>query len=303
MSILALDGDSLVYKACGIAEKTVYDILPLDKEELAEDYEDYKPYIIETFRYVADYQKWLKENGKKKEDFLRKPRIELQPLAYALQIVGSMLGEIINAVGMEQVVIFIGGDNNFREAEAVMKGYKETRKKKPKPQYYKQCREYMVRSWNAIMVDGEEADDAVAQLYTSCMLDDQFCVIATIDKDLNTVQGWKYNYDTKAFHYTTVWEASYTFYKQLLMGDRNDDIAGVPGIGVKTAEKILASLNSEEEMYRAALEQYQKAFKVEETTHNKKFVDKVGEKILRENANLLHMRRYKGEIWVPPVQA
>ena len=303
MSILAIDADSSVYKACGIAEKVVYDILPLDKASLADDYEDYKPYIIETFRYVNDYKQWLKDHGKKKEDFHRVSRVELQPLSYALQIIGSMMKDIINSVGMEQVVIYIGGDNNFREAEAVMKGYKESRKKKPKPQYYHQCREYLMKSWGAIKVDGEEADDAVAQMYTSCELDEQFCIIATIDKDLNTVQGWKYNYDKKEFFYVSRWDAMYNFYKQLLMGDKQDDIAGVPGIGIKTAETILGQCNSEMEMYKASLEAYNKAFKVQVTAQNRKYADKIGEKILRENANLLHMRRFKGEIWTPPTQA
>ena len=302
MSTLAIDGDSIVYKACYIAQKTVYDIIPLDKEALADDEEAYRPFLIKTFRLVKEYNAWLKEIGKIKADFCRVTRVEMQPLAYALQIVGSMLKEIIEAVGCEQVSIFIGGDNNFREDLAVIRGYKESRKKKEKPKYYEQCRDYMVKSWNAIKTHGQEADDAVTQLYTACCHDDEPCVIATIDKDLETVQGWKYNYDKKEFHYTSAKEAAYNFYLQLLMGDKNDDIVGVPGIGAVGANSILSVCNNEYEMYSAALQAYQEAFEVKETRHNKKLTGKVGEKMLRENAELLYMRRYIGELWTPPIQ-
>lgn len=303
MSILAIDGDSIVYKACFIAQKTVYDVVPKSVDPTL-TYDEYKPKLIQTFRLVKEYETWLKENNKTKDDFNRIPRTELQPVAYALQIVGQMLRDIIDAVGCEQTVLYIGGVNNFREDLAVIKGYKETRKKKDKPLYYETARDYMVTHWNAIKVDGEEADDAVAQMYTSCELDDQICIIATIDKDLNTVPGWKYNYDKKQFFFVDEREASYNFYVQLIMGDKNDDIVGVPGIGEKGAKKLLADCTSEWEMYQTALNEYNKAFKVEKTTHlTKKYAAKVGEKMLRENAQLLHMRRFRGEIWTPPTQS
>lgn len=302
MTIAAIDADSIVYKACFIAEKTVYDIVPKDKHKEGMVYEDYQKFLVQTFRLVKEYKAWLKENKKTEDDFVRISRTELQPLAYALQIIGTMLRSIINAIGAEQNFIYISGDTNFREDIAVMREYKESRKKKVKPVYYKPARDYLLNSWNAIQVEGEEADDAVAQMVTSCELDDQLGIIATIDKDLLTVPGWKYNYDKQQFIFVTEKEAAYNFYTQLLVGDKGDDIVGVPGIGPAGAKTLLDGCNTVHEMYRIALEQYQKAFRIEETQHNKKLLGKVGEKVLRENAQLLHMRRFKGEVWTPPKQ-
>ena len=302
MSILAIDADSITYKACFIAEKTVYDIIPLGKEALVDDYEQYKPFLIETFLLVKDYKAWLKEKGKTVDDFIRVSRVQMQPVSFALQVVGNMLRDIIGAIGAEQTIIYITGDNNFREDMAVMRGYKESRRKKERPVYYEACREYMLKHWNAVQVDGQEADDAVAQMATSCELDDQHCIIATIDKDLNTVAGWKYNYDKKELFYVSDKEAAYNFYTQLLVGDKSDDIPGVPGIGEKTVPKLLAPCKDEYDMYRVSLAAYNEAYKVEKTRHNRKTADKIGEKVLRENANLLHMRRFIGELWTPPTR-
>lgn len=300
MSICAIDADSLIYKGCGIAEKVVYDILPLDVYHEGMEYDEYKTKIISTFRYVKDYTAWLKEHKKSKEDFTRVSRVELQPLAYALQIIGNSLRDIIDKVGAEQNMVFISGDTNFRNEIAVMRGYKESRRLRDKPQYFYPSREYLLKSWNAIMIEGEEADDGVAQMATSCELDDQMCCIATIDKDLMTVPGWKYNYDKHEFHFVTIKEARMKFYTQLLTGDKGDDIVGVPGIGPAGASQLLKPNMTEYEMFQVVLAEYEKAFQVKETQHNKKLLGKIGEKVLRENAQLLHMRRYRGEVWTPP---
>jgi len=75
---------------------------------------------------------------------------------------------------------------------------------------------------------------------------------------------------------------------QMLKGDQVDNIPGVPGIGPVKAAKALAGLTTEEQMYLAVKELYEQHY---------------GEKAaeaLRENGQLLWMRRTPQEWWTPP---
>jgi 5'-3' exonuclease len=72
------------------------------------------------------------------------------------------------------------------------------------------------------------------------------------------------------------------FYTQLLTGDTADNIKGVKGIGPKKADKILDGLVAEADLYKAVEEHY-------ETLDE-----------LIENARLLWLRRFEGQMWEPP---
>ena len=73
------------------------------------------------------------------------------------------------------------------------------------------------------------------------------------------------------------------FYTQILTGDSADNIHGIPQVGPKKAERILKDASTEEDLWDAVL----KAWDGD--------VDRVV-----ENARLLWLRRYEGELWQPP---
>ena len=73
------------------------------------------------------------------------------------------------------------------------------------------------------------------------------------------------------------------FYKQILTGDRADNIVGLYGIGPKKAEKILADCKTEQDFYLECLHQYGGE-----------------EDRVVENARLLWLRRYPEQLWEPP---
>lgn len=168
---------------------------------------------------------------------------------------------------------------NFRIAIATTQPYKGNRKNTAKPQHMQALRDRLEHYWGASVSAGEEADDLISKRMTE-LGDDGLCI--SIDKDLDTVQGWHYNFRKGHRYYVTQEEGLYNFYHQLLTGDRVDNIRGVQGIGPKKADKLLADLSTEQEMWDICVKAHGSA-----------------ERAL-EDAILLHMRRKDNEIWQPP---
>lgn len=307
MCLLIIDADTPVFKACCIAEKTVYDILPLTLSDIpteqvvdVEDFESYQQYVIQTFKYVADYTKWLSDVDKKKEDFLRVSRTVMQPLSHALHVLDKMMKEIIKTIEPEQVLILLTGDNNFRDDVAKLRPYKETRKNKPKPVYYAAAREYMVNKYKAVIIDGCEADDMCGIVAEQCQRGNDPYVIAHVDKDLNSIPGQHYNYDKKRWYSVSVHDAHHWFWVQVLAGDSTDCIPGIYKVGEAGAAKILGKARSYDTMQAKAQEAYHNAFVKDKKTSKQRYAAyKTSDELLLEQARLVHMQRHVGEMWIP----
>jgi len=178
---------------------------------------------------------------------------------------------------------------NFRKSIATFYEYKGNRKNKPKPQYFNDGYRYMQMRYNAIEVVGEEADDRVAINHMSYYTTDptSSCIVA-IDKDLNNIPGLHFNYFKGTYTNITESEAMRNFYTQLLTGDVNDNIKGIPKIGPKTAAKILGSTEDPLEMYSRVHDTYKKHFPDDYLAR------------IKEYGQLLWIRRNEGEIWSLP---
>jgi len=174
---------------------------------------------------------------------------------------------------------YLTGTGNFRNDLATIKVYKGQRP--PKPEHLPATRDQLIKHWGAEVVDGQEADDAIGIKATELNGD---CTIVSIDKDLLMIPATHFNFVKKEWTEVSPEQGTYAFYKQLLTGDQVDNIQGVPGIGPKKAEKAYEGLTKEREMYQKALEMY-----------------KGDADALLENARLLWLRRYEGEMWEPPV--
>ena len=178
----------------------------------------------------------------------------------------------------EDYEAWITGPNNFRLDVAITAPYKGTRKA-PKPKHYEAIRDHLQRL-GAVKTDGYEADDAIC--IRANELKDK-CWIVSLDKDLDQIQGWHYNFVRREKYYITEAEGLKKFYKQILTGDRVDNIIGIRGIGPVKADKILADKHTALEMYNECIKQYQGD----------------ADRVL-ENAKLLHLLRCEGEVWQPP---
>lgn len=175
---------------------------------------------------------------------------------------------------------YLTGKTNFRNDIAVTRPYKGNRKSE-KPVHLQALRDHLVEVWDAKMSEGNEADDEMAIRQTE-LGDDS--IIISLDKDLDMVQGWHYNFVKNERYYITAEEGMKRFYTQILTGDKVDNIQGVHRCGPKKALKILQDCETEQEMWDAVVE-----------AHG-------SEERALEDARLLWMQTKEGELWQPPNQ-
>lgn len=202
----------------------------------------------------------------------------------------SNLYNYIDPFNLYEKHVYLTGKGNFRYDIAKVSIYKGNRKDTPKPTWLSFVRQVILDQYRAILSNGFEADDLIAMAankhgYNSV-------VIVSTDKDFNQLPVTIYNLTKGEFTTISKVDAIRNFYKQVLMGDRVDNIFGIYGIGPVKAEKILAGLTTEIEMYQACLEAYEELDTFKEYTP----VERV-----HENAKLLFLLRNIGEMWEPPI--
>lgn len=206
-----------------------------------------------------------------------------EPVSACLDNVDSLMDRVsYKALTFDGTVkSYITGKDNFRYELAKSAPYKGNRVATEKPAHLDAAREHLMEYWDTTLSYGEEADDMIAT--ESTRHDPKSTAIASNDKDFNTVPGWKFNFVKNTWRYDTKFTALQYFYNQVLTGDSADNIIGLYRVGIKTAEKMLVDCVTEEDMWKVAVEAY----------------DGDTERVI-ENARLLHLRRYEGEIWEPP---
>lgn len=159
----------------------------------------------------------------------------------------DLVDSILVATEATEFQLYLTGKDNFRYT--IYPEYKAHRPKE-KPFWLEKCRQYLMATFNAIIIDGQEADDALGIAQTDNT------IICSIDKDLLMIPGKHYNFVKDEFITQTDFDAIKHFYMQCLTGDRADNIKGIPKIGPKKAEKILAKCLTEKEMFNAVRDAY-----------------------------------------------
>lgn len=158
-------------------------------------------------------------------------------LHFALGNVKECLAKFAEMFDGSKMRVFLTGDGNFREQVATLLPYKGNRDDLHKPKYYKEIKQYMIHNWNAEVIHGQEADDALA--ITQYQTKDDSTVIISIDKDLDQIPGWHYNFVKEELYYLDEEFADTRLFFQMLTGDRTDNIPGIRGIGDVKAKKII----------------------------------------------------------------
>ena len=143
----------------------------------------------------------------------------------------------------KEPIVCLSGPSKTMFRYTILSSYKHNRKDKEKPRLYQLLKDHILENYNVSKKENLEADDCLGILSTK--KPDRF-VVTTIDKDLAQVPGLLFNWDKDNVpKQITKEEADKYFYKQILSGDPVDGYSGVPGIGVKKADKIIDTLYDE----------------------------------------------------------
>ena len=178
----------------------------------------------------------------------------------------------------EMYRIYLTGKGNFRHDYAVTAPYKGNRKSRPSPRYLKDIRQHLIDSWDAVVVEGEEADDAIAIDATTL---GNYAIMASIDKDFDQIPGYHYDFVNGREYYVDEVEGLKFFYRQIMTGDAIDNIIGVDGLGKVGAMDLIHGCHNEMDMWDIVR-------------------DMLGDERALENARLCWLRREAGQIWEPP---
>lgn len=187
---------------------------------------------------------------------------------------------LFTKLDVDDYKLYLTGHGNFRDDIAKTVKYKGNRDGFVKPEHHAALRAHMVARYGAITVDGIEADDAVAMDSVSGEW-----IIVGVDKDLDQLEGHHYNPVKNEHYYVSEFEGLRSFYTQLLMGDRTDNIPGLHKVGKVTAGKILAEATTKEQLEEAVWKAYQ------ERGH--------GIEYLTEQGRLLWLLRSPDDEWKP----
>jgi DNA polymerase I len=207
---------------------------------------------------------------------------EAIPLPLALARMDTWVSDILKATNAHYYRLYLTADDKSNFRFDIYPAYKANRKS-PRPIYYGELREHLIRIYPTTVVTGMEADDALGQAQTD------ETVICSIDKDMNQIPGKHYDFVKDVLYEITPESANRYFWFQLLMGDPTDNITGIPGCGPKTAERILAGATPDEypQVVYDAYEAYYGEGKAME--------------MMTLNGRLLRIKQKEGEgLWNPP---
>lgn len=307
------DADALLYRNACAAQQIHYHLYYKGDD------------MGKVFRYKKDFVTYVKEQKEKDQKFYSVQPVEkLLDVGIAFSAIDKAIYYARKMTGAKKMEFFLTDENksNFRYDLATILPYKGTRKQE-RPHYYHDCQKYLIDKWGAVIVMGEEADDAVCQaqlvhynqLMSESSSDYDVTCIAHIDKDINMVPGWHYHYTDAKTYWVSELEGLRFFYTQMLTGDKQvDNIPGLHHITKKMAtakiKKVIQTMTTAEEMYDYVYSIFDKnkpdsltVSKLEDDEVVPEIIDYPGtDKILLEIGNLLYMRKERGVSWSLPTK-
>jgi len=305
--VLLIDADIVAYRASASCDGRVYlvkDSVTLESEE---------------FKYKKDAVAYCKEQEISEK--LIKLKFIPEPVTHATSNVTKAINKLRRVfddkgLGAIRLECYLTPKANFRNT--VKSDYKANRKDVRRPTHLGACKEFLTDKFKAETIEGYEADDLLCIRAKQLIAFGCSPVICTLDKDLDQASCFHYNWVKSLLYFTTEQEGLVFLYKQLLTGDRVDNIPGIPGVGPKTADKILAGLEeaTELELYSVVLGAYLEkiprdkvatgepngeGYIVIKNETDEEFAKRIIS-MTTQNMRLLYLCREFGELWEPPVK-
>ena len=149
--------------------------------------------------------------------------------------------EIIGKLEAQDLVCLIKGKDNFRVLMNV--DYKGNRKDPNEAEQVLRKRVSELADWATESIatpsHGGEADDYAGIIAYQMIAEGKRPIIAHIDKDLDQLYGYHYNFNKDLVYFVEPEEGYRMLMKQCLMGDKTDNIQGLPKYGPVTVGKLL----------------------------------------------------------------
>ncbi len=181
--------------------------------------------------------------------------------------VAAIAMEIVKQLGPTNVVVAWDSKSSCQKRKAIYEEYKAGRKK-PEADFYAQI-PYLKEliealGWGFVEVPEYEADDIIGSLakqaddegdYETFIVSSDLDMLQVVDENTHMYRVLKGFSKLEELDVPAV-EAKYGIKKaqfldlKALKGDASDNIPGVPGVGEKTAVKLLGEYGSLEEIYR-----------------------------------------------------
>lgn len=220
--------------------------------------------------------------------------VEPEPVEHCLHSVKIFIKNVLKNIDADSYQVFLTGGGQWRPERFPQ--YKANRDPTHKPTHYKAIREYLMEFHNGSDIIGSEADDALA--WTQMMdpgtkANDQMAAescICTIDKDLNMVPGFHFNWNRDDLFWVDPDVGTRVFFEQWLVGDASDNIPGIKGVGDKSAQKILAGTPTAPlQLYLRVMEEWEKRGIIPSGACPRAYMHMVGD--------LLWMEQIAGQTW------
>jgi hypothetical protein len=176
----------------------------------------------------------------------------------------------------DELIFLISGEGNFRDELPLPKKYKSNREDTLKPLLRQDCKEYLKGKYKAVVIDGEEVDDAVIWMGYEYLAKGYEVIIVTTDKDANAYSGLKlYNYTADKPEIVEIPELGSLwlddkgkvrglglihYCHQMLIGDITDGYKPTDlhkdTLGEKSSYSLLKDCTSEQEALSIVISQY-----------------------------------------------
>lgn len=149
----------------------------------------------------------------------------------------NWLMEHLGADRMTVVLSGASGDNFRKELYEPYKGDRPTER----PPLLDELKAFLLLNYECVQVPLLEADDVLGLMSSEPQTAEKR-IIVTIDKDLMQIPGRIFNPSKWQDGVTTVTREAgdLKFYEQWMTGDSTDCYPGIPGVGPKKAEKVIA---------------------------------------------------------------
>ena len=175
-------------------------------------------------------------------------------LQQSMDLAKRYFDDLYEKLKFSEMVVCISGPNNFRYK--LNPDYKSNRKDTRKPIVYAELKQWMLNNYHSEMWEGLEADDLLGILATR----DPASIIVSADKDMQCIPCNLYR--NGELQKITLEQANRFHMLQTLTGDPTDGYPGCPGVGPKSAEKLLQG--TPDTWWGSVLQAYQKAGLTEE---------------------------------------